>query len=153
MQVLLIQTGHRSLSFGSALGRPRVGEGHAQVRVKPSEERLAYGRCEHAFEATVARVSWPQAISVSHQAGQAIPCANDGLTVDVHSQFFLEVTKRPHVVVSDVKMNGQAGVREFGDGAHQANATLGHSTLVFKPKIEQVSHQVEFGRLSSFCKS
>ena len=41
-------------------------------------------------------------------------------------------------------MDGQSGVGEFCDGAHDAGTPLGHYVVVFVPKVEDVPDEVEF---------
>jgi hypothetical protein len=54
-------------------------------------------------------------------------------------------------------MNGEAGVREFSDGAHDAGTAFGHHMVVFMPKVKDVPDKVEFrgwfvpGEPTSFC--
>ena len=145
IEVLLAQVGGQGqLSFLATPRRPSLGKGHAKVWVEQAKGGLACARGEHALEAIVRAVAWTEAVAMADHAGEAVPRLDHRFLVNVHPQFILQVAKRPHVVVAHVKMNGQACVGQFGHGAHQADATFGHGTLVFKPKIEEVADQMQF---------
>ena len=64
--------------------------------------------------------------------------------MDGHAKFFFEVAVGPEVVVAHMVMDGQSGVGEFCDGAHDAGTSFGHHVVVFVPKVEDVPDEVEF---------
>ena len=92
-----------------------------------------------SFESTISR---SQSVAVTDEATKTIVGKIRRISVYGQAEFRFEVAESPEVVVPDVEMHGNAGIRDPCQCALHANAALGNGTLVLEPEIEQVSHHV-----------
>ena len=108
-----------------------------------SEQPLVELALKHFFQKLVAFVAWPSAIAVDKEKLLTLDSLDDRLTVHLKSDFIVQVAETPKVVVADEHVNGDARIGELGQLALQPYEALGNHRLVFEPKVEQVTHQVE----------
>lgn len=134
---------------GAAGGGEVSGQGDAAVGVDLAEKCGGPACREEPLQALVAVVAGPQAVAVADEAAEAVVVAADGRAVHLHAELGFEVAEGPQVVVADVKMNGDAGIGDAGDGAQQPDVAAGNGPAVFEPKVKHIPDQVDFGgRLS-----
>lgn len=60
-----------------------------------------------------------------------------------YAQLFREVVEHPHVVVAGKKSYVNAGITQFGQFSLKSNKALGNGMAVFKPKVEDVTQQID----------
>lgn len=125
-------------------GKP-VCEGDAHIWMYPPKGPLEQGCSEDFFDALVAVVARSQSVAVTDHARQAVVRPNDGFAVQLDSKFFLEVAVGPEVVVARMVMDGNAGVGDPRNGSEEPDTALRYGVFVLVPKVEQITHEVNFG--------
>ena len=130
--------------FQAVVVRPTQGQTNAQIRVQPLEQPLVRLELEHFFQELVATVAGTSAVAVDQKELLAFDGLDDRFTMQFNAQFVMQIAKTPQIVVADEQMDGNARIGELGQLALQSHKTFGNHGLVFKPKVEKITHQVEF---------
>lgn len=67
--------------------------------------------------------------------------------VNLNIQFLFKVVKSPDVMIAGKEMHMNPHFSHFGNLSQQANISFWHYSLVFKPEIENVTHQEDLYRI------
>ncbi len=93
-------------------------------------------------------VTRAQPVPMADEKFSAVQVPSNRIHVDNGIEFLGEIITLPEVVVAHEIVDGNARIRKFGQLALQAHIAFGDHPFVLKPKIKQVSDQVQFGAIT-----
>src|SRR5882672_1515267 len=66
----------------------------------------------------------------------------NGITVNGNIEFFRKVIEHPHIVIARKENDRNTTVSYFGKFPLQSDEPFGNCVFVFKPKVEDITHEV-----------
>ena len=130
--------------FQTVVVRPFQGQTNAKIGMYQPEQELIELTFKDLLQKFVAVVSWTSAIAMDQKELLAFNRLDDRLAVHLKTQFVVQVTETPKVVVADEHVHRNARIGKLSQLALQSDKASGNHRLVLKPKIKKVTHQVKF---------
>src|SRR5690606_2520524 len=99
---------------------------------------------KYFFEQPIGLVTITQSITMMDVKGFAMIDEYKLIVNDTSIQFFFKIAKHPHVMIALEKCDLYTPICQLRQFAEEANIPFGHDRFIFKPKIENISYQIEF---------
>jgi len=135
-------TAFEAVLHAAVLG-PLQTEGYAPTGMEGGKHPLTQFVVKNTTQEAEGTAGIAQPIAMPEEEQLIGEFDSDGLVVHDHATLLLEVVLDPDVVVAGKEMHLDTVVGEFADLAQQTRKTLGHAMLIFEPKVEDVTQEID----------
>jgi hypothetical protein len=116
---------------------------HAKIWVNAGKQPLTYPAREKFLQQLIGMFTGSQPIAMPQEEALVSHNQYNGLAMDRDTQFGREVVKHPHVVIAGEERYFDTSIPKFSQLTLQADIAPGNGMSVLKPKIKDVTEQVD----------